>query len=247
MNFVVNVQKIIHDCRTIRFESILQKKKINSDHVFVIHGIEKVHVVVGTISSVFELLRKMPLDKCRFFVIDEADHESDKNTGNNIKNGTLVMYCRLQNRVKVVLYNATFHGYDICFNKYQQVGLKRQTYAPHYLHPMNACIENINAIKSRYYYPTCTLFIVSINNFTPIKYIKKHQMLKQATDAFEINQYLMFYCARLGCDDIHHYLTKMDEIDFYGEPNSTAGTQNKNVCAELCGSMPRAERNGSKN
>ena len=54
-------------------------------------------------------------------------------------------------------------------------------------------------------------------------------MLKQVIDAFEINQYLMFYCARLGCDDIHHYLTKIDETDFYGEPNSSAGTQNKNV------------------
>ena len=141
-----------------------------------IHGIEKVHVLVDTIGSVFELLRtKMPLDNCRFCVIDEADHESDKNTGNNIKNDTLVMYCCLPNRVKVVLYNAIFHGDDICFNKYQQVGLKCQTYVPDYLHPMNACIGNINAIKSRYYYTTCTLFIVSINNFIPIKYIKKHE------------------------------------------------------------------------
>ena len=36
---------------------------------------------------------------------------------------------------------------------------------------------------------------------------------------------------------------KIDEIDFYGEPNFSAGTQNKNVCAEICGSMPWAERN----
>ena len=70
-------------------------------------------------------------------------------------------------------------------------------------------------------------------------------MLKQVIDAFEINQYLMFYCARLGCDDIYHYLTKIDEIDFYGEPNSSAGTQNKNVCAELCGSVPQAQTNGN--
>ena len=55
----------------------------------------------------------------------------------------------------------------------------------------------------------------------------------------------MFYYARLGCDDIHHYLTKIDKIDFYGEPNVSAGTQNKNVCAELCDIMPQAKTNGS--
>ena len=70
-------------------------------------------------------------------------------------------------------------------------------------------------------------------------------MSKQAINAFDINQYSMLYYARLGWDDIHHYLTKIDEIDFYDEPNVSAGTQNKNVCAELCDIMPQAETNGN--
>ena len=135
MDFVVNVQKINHDCRAICFESMLQRKKINSDHVLVDSWNCKSSCSCCTINSVFELLRtKIPLDKCRFCVIDEADHESDKNKGNIIKNGALVMYCRLPNRVKVVLYNATFCGEGVCCNKYHQVGLKGQTYVPDYLH-----------------------------------------------------------------------------------------------------------------
>ena len=86
-------KKINHDCRAICFEPY--RKKINSDHVLVIHGIEKVYVVVDTISGVFELFRTRTfLNKCRFYVIDETDHESDNNKGNNNQNDILKMNSR---------------------------------------------------------------------------------------------------------------------------------------------------------
>ena len=208
MDFVVNVQEIHHDCSN-PFRFYTAEKKINSDHVLMIHGIEKVHVVADTINSAFELLRtKMPLDKCRFCVIDEADHESDKNKGNIIKNGALVMYCRLPNRVKVVLYNATFCGEGVCCNKYHQVGLKGQTYVPDYLHQWMPALWilmqlNQDIITPHVHYLSYELIISHQSNI-----LTKHLMLKQAIDAFETNQYLMFYCIWLECDDIHHYLTK---------------------------------------
>ena len=52
----------------------------------------------------------------------------------------------------------------------------------------------------------------------------KQRMLKRVIDAFEMDQWLVFYRTRLDCNNIHHYLTKLGGGQaFRGEPEAGAG------------------------
>jgi len=225
---------------------------------------KRAHLIVGTLGSLVGVVKggKVKLDRCKFFIIDEADQLcTGRQSREDLKN-IRALWSRCPSSRQTMLFSATLHSKEI-----KEVGnvlcddpiwvdLKGKDYVPDTVNHSIIIADPVN--DQRYKRQLRGLKTDAVHakdkiNFntdpktwtheTASEAVKRLKLiyLKDVIDTFEMNQALIFCRTKVDCHNCYRWLVMLGGgREFQGK--GSGGLENKYSCLQLHGDIRPAQQ-----